>query len=49
MGAGCTIPLRILGGDYRDTLFFPFTKPELAVEAVSELLAASELGKKMCI
>lgn len=49
MGAGCTFPLRTLGGDYRDTLFFSFTKPELAVEDVFELLAALGMGRKMYI
>lgn len=49
MGAGCTFPLRTLGGDYKDTLFFSFTKPELAVEDVFELLSALGMGRKLYI
>lgn len=35
-GGRSHIPTENTGGDYRATLFFPFTEPELAVEAVSE-------------
>lgn len=44
MGAGHTFPLKALG-DYRDSMniYKSFTKPELEVEVVSELLAALEM------
>lgn len=45
MGAGHTFPLKAFG-DYRDgmNIYEAFTKPELEVEVVSELLAALEMG-----
>lgn len=45
VGAAHTFPLRAFG-DYRDSMniYKSFTKPELEVEVVSELLAALEMG-----